>query len=371
MTPTHFVSKYARSLALLVVSVCLGCEAEPDTHPKSQPADAALDIGTSDAAPLDATASDATASDAPRDTDADTDADSNTDTDSNTDQPSCSYMGVELDDGTLFEAQYIAAYDHRFWWWDQADRTTVAFFQEPGFDAYPDDRSFRFVSLSQIVEMDPVAPGDRRCYAEFRAARSINVSLLPLEGASQILMGNSGYHRYEAGMGDFAWDFTRVDDTGARYGEVGAANEDYLIWDEPVYAPVSGYVVEVVGDAPDNIPGDHADDAVNNLVGIHLGGAYYLYLLHLRQGSIPGSIVVDSWVDAGDLLGRVGNSGVTLEPHLHLVALYYDAGASTPRSWSVPTSFEHIEVAPTPRGPFEPRTLVVPRTGESVRAPMD
>jgi hypothetical protein len=310
-------------------------------------ADAGFDMGISDASPAD--------TDLP-DTAADAGA------------PACSLVRVELVDGASFVGEYIASYDHRFWWWDQADRTTVAFFQEPGYDAYPDDRSFRFVSLAEIESMNPIESDERRCYDEFRAARSINVPELPLEGASQILMGNSGYHRYEGGMGVFAWDFTSVDDTGARYRNAGAANDDYLVWDEPVYSPVSGYVIEVVRDAPDNLPGDHADDAVNNMVGIHLGGAYYLYLLHFRQDTIPETLVVDTWVDAGDLLGRVGNSGVTLEPHLHVVALYYDAGAETPRSWSVPTAFEDIEVAPTPRGPFEARALAVPRTGESVRA---
>jgi hypothetical protein len=317
-----------------------------------------LDTGPPDAGPPDADSSDADAAadalvdppDAPPDS-----------------QPACSNLRVQLVDGESFVAEQVASYDHRFWWWNQADRTTVAFFLEPQFAGYPDDQSFRFVSLAQIGSISQAERDGRRCYSDFRADRSLNIDQLPLEGASQVLMGNSGYHRYEGGMGDFAWDFTRVDDTGTRYLQDGAANQDYLVWDEPVHAPVSGYVVEVVRDAPDNIPGDHADDAVNNLVGIHLGGAYYLYLLHFRQGTIPDTVVVDTWVDAGDLLGRVGNSGVTLEPHLHVVGLWHDAAAETPRSWSVPTAFENIEVAPTPRGPFEARAVSVPRTGQSVR----
>lgn len=279
----------------------------------------------------------------------------------------CALLEVHLVDGTRFWGELIASYDHRFWWWNSADRTTLAFFREPRFDGYPDDRSLHVVALSEVEEMERAEPDGRRCYREFRHARGLTVERSPLDGVSTILMGNSGYHRYEGGMGDFAWDFTRVDSGGSRYQNDGRAVEDYWVWDEPVYAPVSGYVVEVVRDAADNEPGDYPDDAVNNMVGIHLGGAYYLYLLHFRQGSIPADIVPDTWVDTGDLLGRVGNSGVTLEPHLHITLLWHDAAAEVARSWSVPTDFTSLELAPTPRGPFEAHEHVVPLTGQSVR----
>ena len=281
--------------------------------------------------------------------------------------PNCDFVQVELGDGGDFVGQYVASYDHRFWWWDSADRTTVAFFRERDFGSYPDDESFRFVPLSSIAEMNDVPAEGRQCYREFARDETLTIGRLPLEGTSRILMGNSGYHKYEGGMGDFAWDFTRVDDDGTRFEADGSQNDDYFVWNEPVYAPASGYVVEVVRDAPDNTPGDYPEDAKNNMVGLHLGGAYYLYLLHFKQGSIPESIEAETTVEAGDLIGYVGNSGTSLEPHLHVSLLWHDANAEEPRSWSVPTEFEHIEVAPTPRGPFESHQYVVPETGESVR----
>jgi murein DD-endopeptidase MepM/ murein hydrolase activator NlpD len=47
-------------------------------------------------------------------------------------------------------------------------------------------------------------------------------------------------------------------------------------------------------------------------------------LAHLRQNSLtvaPGQVIA-----AGDLLGRVGNSGNTSEPHLHVHAIRTGSG---------------------------------------------
>lgn len=42
----------------------------------------------------------------------------------------------------------------------------------------------------------------------------------------------------------------------------------------------------------------------------------YLLLNHLKQGSVVVS--VGDKLEPGDLLGRVGNSGTSSEPHLHI-----------------------------------------------------
>ena len=169
---------------------------------------------------------------------------------SSDDDAQCERIAVETSGGEVFEAQLIETYDHRLWWWDVADRTTLALFLAADFAAYPEDESFRFVALSDIASIeDGTLDADDECYLDFIERRAFTVDRLPLDGASQILMGNSGYHRYEGGMGDFAWDFTRVDDTGTRYTDDGSTNDDYLVWGEPVFAPVSGYVVDAVDDA--------------------------------------------------------------------------------------------------------------------------
>jgi murein DD-endopeptidase MepM/ murein hydrolase activator NlpD len=56
----------------------------------------------------------------------------------------------------------------------------------------------------------------------------------------------------------------------------------------------------------------------SNLGGNHVildcGGYFPLYA-HLRQGTV--SVKVGDVVKEGDLIGRVGNSGASLQPHLH------------------------------------------------------
>jgi hypothetical protein len=95
--------------------------------------------------------------------------------------------------------------------------------------------------------------------------------------------------------------------------------EAYAIFGEPVYAPCEGVVVAVENDLPDLIPpkSDGENKAGNYVLLRRLDGVVVL-LAHLRQGSVvvePGERV-----DEGALLGEVGNSGNTSEPHLHVNA---------------------------------------------------
>ncbi|PSF08122.1 M23 family metallopeptidase [Marinobacter halophilus] len=54
-----------------------------------------------------------------------------------------------------------------------------------------------------------------------------------------------------------------------------------------------------------------------NYVAINCGGVFAI-LAHLRQGSI--AVATGDRITTGDLLGQMGNSGNSSEPHLHLHA---------------------------------------------------
>lgn len=92
----------------------------------------------------------------------------------------------------------------------------------------------------------------------------------------------------------------------------------YQIFGEKLYSPCKGIILEVRDSLPDNPPGNpntrHPEG--NYIVLQCLMGD--ILMAHLRRGSIkavPGDAVA-----MGRLLAEIGNSGNTLEPHLHIEA---------------------------------------------------
>jgi hypothetical protein len=88
-------------------------------------------------------------------------------------------------------------------------------------------------------------------------------------------------------------------------------------YDEPVYAPADGLVVKVVDGLPCGPIGNR--DTVNpggNHVVIDIGNDRQVLLAHLVAGSV--AVEEGEVVTSGTLIGRVGNSGNSDAPHLHL-----------------------------------------------------
>ena len=94
--------------------------------------------------------------------------------------------------------------------------------------------------------------------------------------------------------------------------------EHYAIFDEPVLAPCSGTVIASESQRPDVLSGAaYRDLNGSNFVALDCKGVAVI-LAHLKEGSVtatPGEPVA-----AGTVIGRVGNSGNTIEPHLHINA---------------------------------------------------
>ncbi|MEH6942255.1 M23 family metallopeptidase [Bacillus sp. JJ722] len=95
-------------------------------------------------------------------------------------------------------------------------------------------------------------------------------------------------------------------------------NEDYGIWNKEVYSSVSGTIVAVSDDEADIIPGSEEFISMEgNHVYIKIDETgTYLLLNHLKKDSV--AVEVGEHVKPGDLIGRVGNSGSSSEPHLHI-----------------------------------------------------
>ena len=274
------------------------------------------------------------------------------------------WLAFELQSGDRVTGELIAVYDSARWW-NPGDGLLYAVFDPERFAPYPNDRSIRFVWATEVRSIERTSravPG--ASYRQFLRDNQIVFRQPPLTDTSYVITGNESYHLDEDGFGDFAWDVERTDDAGRRFTGSGLQNEDYLVWDLPVVSGVAGEVIEIVADGVDNEPGAHPPigAAVNNLVGIALGGSYYAYYLHFRENGVDPALAVGDRVAPGDVLGRAGNSGVSLEPHIHVVLLWYDVEAE--RSYAVPAEFADVLVAPTPTGPFDLHEYHVPATGE-------
>ena len=116
----------------------------------------------------------------------------------------------------------------------------------------------------------------------------------------------------------YAIDFLVVRD-GRSYEGDKSDPASYHAWDEPLVAPAAGTVVDVENDLRDwPIGGGEpdVDRARGNYVMLDLGDGRYVMFAHLRQGS--ATVAEGDRVVAGQVIGRVGNSGNTGEPHLHL-----------------------------------------------------
>jgi hypothetical protein len=119
----------------------------------------------------------------------------------------------------------------------------------------------------------------------------------------------------------YALDLVEVGRRGAAgRGLLPRRNEDCRIWERPLHAPCDGRVVKVVDEVEDNGAfGAHRPYGVGNQVVIRTAGDVYVVLGHLRRGSVL--VREGAEVRRGTPLGRVGNSGWTERPHLHLQAM--------------------------------------------------
>lgn len=142
----------------------------------------------------------------------------------------------------------------------------------------------------------------------------------------------------------FAVDMVKVSDGLKSFKTDGKTNEDYYCYGEPILAVSDGKIIKVVDDIKENKPGLESRAVEMNLttiagnyVVLQISKNVYVAYAHL----IPGTIRVKEGdtVKPGDTIGRIGNSGNSTEPHLHLQVM------NDPdffRSEGIPFGFEDI-----------------------------
>jgi Peptidase family M23 len=154
-------------------------------------------------------------------------------------------------------------------------------------------------------------------------AKTVNVAYPFGHGKYLVLQGGKGlptnpFHYYLRSA-IYAMDIVKLNRWGNRANAVFSQKlSDYQIFGDTLYSPCDGKVVRAVDTHPDNIPPNVVKGVGNlNMVLLETDSCY-VFLGHLKQGSL----VVHSGqiVHIGEPLGCAGNSGFSIEPHLHIQA---------------------------------------------------
>jgi murein DD-endopeptidase MepM/ murein hydrolase activator NlpD len=169
------------------------------------------------------------------------------------------------------------------------------------------------------------------------------------------------HHRW-AVPEEFALDMAQLGAGGLSYRTDGMTMSDYYAYGAPVYAAADGEVVKVISDQIEDLaqfrrPGESQEDYLtrvmawqnamlvagpdapggNAVVIRHAWGEYSVYA-HLKPGAAP--VAVGQQVKAGDLIGFLGSSGSSTEPHLHF---HVCDGPSVMTCVGKPAAFSNVE----------------------------
>jgi hypothetical protein len=149
------------------------------------------------------------------------------------------------------------------------------------------------------------------------------------QGGGITLLNHHADHREQR----YAADITAINGAGFRArGLLPEELDRYVIFGATVVSPCEGEVIGTRDGLPDLPPpaSDRKNPAGNHVI-LSCGGIN-VELAHLRQGSI--SVETGDRLEIGEEIGRVGNSGHTTEPHLHIHA------GDPQRRVGVPISFD-------------------------------
>lgn len=142
--------------------------------------------------------------------------------------------------------------------------------------------------------------------------------------------GNSpalNYHNVNEAQ-QYALDILALNAAGVRALGVYPTDLDrYVAFGQDIYSPCAGEIIEIVDDLPDLQPPEMDSE---NLAGNHVvvrcaEQEVDVVLAHMMAGSVTAT--EGQIVKAGEALGRLGNSGNTSEPHLHIHAVRTGSGS--------------------------------------------
>lgn len=205
----------------------------------------------------------------------------------------------------LFALATVYAYRHM-----KTDTTTAKVWSAPRL-------AFPALVLLLFSALDVLAIA-----AYYQPGQPLNLSFPLTSGSYYVLQGGNSpvTNPFHALSGNrLALDIVKLNRFGNRAGGIAPRSLNaYEIFDDKLCSPCEGSVLSVRDGLPDNAPGrpDPAHPEGNCIV-LKCGDAE-VFMAHLKRGSI--AVTVGEDVTTGQPLGNIGNSGNTLEPHLHISA---------------------------------------------------
>ena len=123
---------------------------------------------------------------------------------------------------------------------------------------------------------------------------------------------------YHVGSPPERWGYDLLVTQGNRtHAGSGATVTDYWTYGRQVRAPADGTVIAVHDGEPDAVPGrPDRDCRAGNHVVLQVAPGEDLFIAHLQAGSL--AVAPGQRVSQGEVIARVGNSGNSSEPHVHL-----------------------------------------------------
>ena len=182
----------------------------------------------------------------------------------------------------------------------------------------------RYISLSIIIVLTIVYSKNN-----FSTIKGFYITEKPLElvfplknGTYYISQGGNSIHinhHYTYLPQKYALDIKKLNEFGIRAkGIIPKQLSRYEIFKDILFSPCDGEVVKAFDGRPDMVPlAMDKTRPLGNYVAINHKGTI-VYLAHMMKGSLL--VKKGDLVKVGQPIGKVGNSGNTSEPHLHMHA---------------------------------------------------
>ena len=180
-------------------------------------------------------------------------------------------------------------------------------------------------------------------------------ALIPIDGRARIAQR-------------FAIDWVRLNADGRTFTGDAKNNKNYRAYGSDALAVADGTVTEVKDGIPENVPGENSravpitlETVGGNHVILDIGHGRYAFYAHLQPGSLK--VKLGDHVKRGQVLGLVGNSGNSTEPHLHF---HLSDGNSPLGSEGIPYALESYDTKPKADAPATKHKMEIPAENEIV-----